>query len=1194
MSFYSFYGGRSDVASDPMSENTVSPNFGGPQHDHQSQHPSNEYTFSRTHYDPHAQHSKENFRHGGFGEDDTSFNPMKTMKVRFPLVDNSDADTESSRSYSTLSNQQQGASSSIADRFHDRLGAVKRSLAQLNGNTLTSRNTNGMAFPENGAFKGATAKVSSQHQHQYQQQQQGNQTMTQPRSASTNLNASYMGPSFTNNDYPIPANKHTSENLNRTVNSYRREEDASSHLGNTLVDRSGSRCSQPPAHDPPPPPPLQQQSSHQLLQNSHHSNDYSGFLRSFLNETSTYDNESHRVSSTFGGDQESSRQRSSSAAAATTTAVPFPFRIPSVSASVCSLSKSMPQLGAGAGGGHTGHTISESRSRSLGGMSVGDISPLHTDDVPSPQPDRRQHHRHADQHQHNNDYSGFLGDFLANTVDFDPNGVQATFGGGGEQGWGEDAMVPKTAAVPFPFRIPSLSASPSMSFHAGTASPRQSLGDAALTGTSVLSPPGALIPPSAALQQKNANTGVPDYSPPPVPPTQGPNEKKSAPVMNQPANILNKNRTPHNINNHPPSHPTSVANTFSVQNTKNNAFQQQIPSSAMVASNKHNNNVDQRPPSVSPSLLEEMSTKLRVKLQSMRSAYGNNNNNHNDSGADPHTHNNAMSRTTDHHVKHSLNHGTANRTGHHHPTPPQQYSQQASSLFRTATQNAIATKNDVFSRLSSATSSNGSGSNVSSRPASRTGSRRGSIIGNTSSAALPQHPSSNSSSRSSSSNVSKFSRHDHSAISHHPSAAMNTCSPKQTTTLKSPTERGRSHYSSMSSNTSKGHHSFVNESTVMPHVRQDRQQQMGHPQQHHNPDSSDVMNTSFLRTESGSSSSSHSARRGPIRPRSSNNTPSVGAPVPSQVQTTRAYELLMKKKREGMNGGAPESRSSSRVTAVRPTSAATSRTSSAASRRVAAKHSQSPSINTSHTNSAHSSHFSSRNHSRSSSCNVGAPMHQVNGRGNTSTMSHNPGVGPLHGNTSSAALHAAAGRCATPHNGHRNDNTSLLGMADRSSRLQHKRNAALNDISHHSNSAANANTRGAGLVHRGQSSHLNRTIHPATPNKSAAGGLPRHRTPQQQASTPLQQKKMPSHHQPDAGNSTNRRHQQDHALGATPIPVTGPELLAVLRLRGVINSRGDTGESRLPAERCHDVKLSQWERTQLDLLRKALRGTSYK
>ncbi|CAG9580253.1 conserved hypothetical protein [Leishmania major strain Friedlin] len=53
-------------------------------------------------------------------------------------------------------------------------------------------------------------------------------------------------------------------------------------------------------------------------------------------------------------------------------------------------------------------------------------------------------------------------------------------------------------------------------------------------------------------------------------------------------------------------------------------------------------------------------------------------------------------------------------------------------------------------------------------------------------------------------------------------------------------------------------------------------------------------------------------------------------------------------------------------------------------------------------------------------------------------------------------------------------------------------------------------------------------------------------------------------------------------------PVTGAELFALLRMRGLIDSEGDTAEYRLPPVRCHRLYVTAEEHRQLKLLRQSL------
>lgn len=57
--------------------------------------------------------------------------------------------------------------------------------------------------------------------------------------------------------------------------------------------------------------------------------------------------------------------------------------------------------------------------------------------------------------------------------------------------------------------------------------------------------------------------------------------------------------------------------------------------------------------------------------------------------------------------------------------------------------------------------------------------------------------------------------------------------------------------------------------------------------------------------------------------------------------------------------------------------------------------------------------------------------------------------------------------------------------------------------------------------------------------------------------------------------------------------VTGAELLAIMRMRGLITSVGDTGEDRLPSARCHAVFLTPREREQLTTLREVVQHRQY-
>lgn len=70
---------------------------------------------------------------------------------------------------------------------------------------------------------------------------------------------------------------------------------------------------------------------------------------------------------------------------------------------------------------------------------------------------------------------------------------------------------------------------------------------------------------------------------------------------------------------------------------------------------------------------------------------------------------------------------------------------------------------------------------------------------------------------------------------------------------------------------------------------------------------------------------------------------------------------------------------------------------------------------------------------------------------------------------------------------------------------------------------------------------------------------------------------------PSTGNRSPAVDEPKHE-----VPMTGAEVFAVLRLRGLIVSSGDTGERHLPPSRCHTMKLTSSELSQLQELREAL------
>jgi hypothetical protein len=62
------------------------------------------------------------------------------------------------------------------------------------------------------------------------------------------------------------------------------------------------------------------------------------------------------------------------------------------------------------------------------------------------------------------------------------------------------------------------------------------------------------------------------------------------------------------------------------------------------------------------------------------------------------------------------------------------------------------------------------------------------------------------------------------------------------------------------------------------------------------------------------------------------------------------------------------------------------------------------------------------------------------------------------------------------------------------------------------------------------------------------------------------------------------------AAGAQPVLLSGAEVFAILRLRGIISSEGNTGEHLLPPVRCHRMVLTPGENGQLLQLREALKA----
>ncbi|GET91498.1 hypothetical protein, conserved [Leishmania tarentolae] len=76
-----------------------------------------------------------------------------------------------------------------------------------------------------------------------------------------------------------------------------------------------------------------------------------------------------------------------------------------------------------------------------------------------------------------------------------------------------------------------------------------------------------------------------------------------------------------------------------------------------------------------------------------------------------------------------------------------------------------------------------------------------------------------------------------------------------------------------------------------------------------------------------------------------------------------------------------------------------------------------------------------------------------------------------------------------------------------------------------------------------------------------------------------------------AVRTTTRRKPISLNVEATILcPVTGAELFALLRMRGLIDSEGDTEEYRLPPVRCHRLYVTAEEHRQLKLLRHSLRS----
>jgi hypothetical protein len=133
-----------------------------------------------------------------------------------------------------------------------------------------------------------------------------------------------------------------------------------------------------------------------------------------------------------------------------------------------------------------------------------------------------------------------------------------------------------------------------------------------------------------------------------------------------------------------------------------------------------------------------------------------------------------------------------------------------------------------------------------------------------------------------------------------------------------------------------------------------------------------------------------------------------------------------------------------------------------------------------------------------------------------------------------------------------------------------------------------------GLVGRFNQQGNDSAASDAEPN---AGASPRSGTPARRASSSATfaaaHGAAPSAAAPATPSAAVQQHQQQQlaasAVGSQEVDLSGAEVFAILRMRGIVVSRGQTGEHLLPAATCHRMALSAAELQQLNQLRESLR-----